>query len=475
MPHTGRDRGTLLGLSLSMQFMAAAAVVLCVSMAVLGSWVNNQITRSVLATSGAAAVGFMRAFIEPLLHDLDTYDELPPHVHRALDGLLAEGEPILSSIVTVKIWRPDGKVLYVNKPKSLIGQSFVSTDMARAASGEVVAEFEDMTSEESAYEQTLGLPLIEVYAPLRDPSGKVIAVGEIYENASELGVQLKVSEFRTWIFVCFTTVVMLGFLYLIVRRGNGLIELQSSELQARYRESVALAKINQDLRVEADRARLDANAANEELIGRIGLDLHDGPIQLLSLLMLRLGRLRQSSMSPEEKANAAAIQELTSSVIQELRELSAGLVLPEIRETGLEEAIRHAAERHENLTGTTVAVELGPLPADLSDALKICIYRIIQESLNNSFKHAGGKGQRVSAREEEGRILLTISDSGEGPVEQVRQSAVGAKLGMHSIRNRVATFGGELNIHSDRNGTTVSAELPIAAQPAAGSALPATA
>lgn len=463
MPLTERDRGTLFGLSLSMQFMAAAAVVLCVSMAVLGSWVNYQITRSVLATSGAGAVSFLRAFIEPLLHNLESYDELPPHVHRALDELLAEGEPILSSIVTVKIWRPDGKVLYVNKPKALIGQSFVSTDMARAAAGEVLAEFEDMTSEESAYEQTLGLPLIEVYAPLHDSAGNVIAVGEVYENASELGVQLEVSEFRTWIFVCFTTVVMLGFLYLIVRRGNRLIEQQRSELQARYRESVALAKNNQYLRFEADMARLDANAANEELISRIGLDLHDGPIQVLSLLMLRLGRLRQSRMSPEDKANAASIQELTSSVIQELRELSAGLVLPEIREIGLEEAIRHAAERHENLTGTKVAVELGPLPAEVSDALKICIYRVIQESLNNSFKHAGGQGQRVSAREERGRILLTVADSGEGQIERGRQGGIGAKLGMHSIRNRVATFGGELDTHSDGSGTTVSVVLPIAA------------
>src|SRR5690606_18346890 len=84
MPLTERDRGTLFGLSLSMQFMAAAAVVLCVSMAVLGSWVNYQITRSVLATSGAGAVSFLCAFIEPLLHNLESYDELPPPVHRAL-------------------------------------------------------------------------------------------------------------------------------------------------------------------------------------------------------------------------------------------------------------------------------------------------------------------------------------------------------------------------------------------------------
>jgi len=465
MPHTGRDRGALFGLSLSMQFMAAAAVVLCVSMAVLGSWVNHQITRSVLATSGSAAVGFLQAFVEPILRELDTHEELPPQVHEKLDALFAEGEPILTSFVTLKLWRADGTVLYVNKPKSLIGKQFASNDVARAASGEVVAEFEDMKSEESAHEQSLGLSLIEVYAPLRDASGNIIAVGEVYENATVLDQQLDVSEFRTWIFVCFTTVVMLAFLYLIVRRGNQLIERQRSALQQRFQETIALARTNQHLRVEADKARLDANAANEELISRIGLDLHDGPIQLLSLLVLRLGRLRRNDMSPDEQAVVTSIQKLTASVIRELRELSAGLVLPEISEIGLVEAIRHAAERHENLTGTTVEVDLGPLPSALSNALKICIYRIIQESLNNSFKHAGGQGQRVSARETNGRILLTISNSGEQIMEPVEETgtSVRTKLGMHSIRNRVATFGGELNIKSDEQGTIVSVELPLVA------------
>jgi Signal transduction histidine kinase len=460
MPDMGRDRGAVLGLSLSMQFMAAAAVVLCVSMAVLGSWVNHQITRSVLATSGSAAVGFLQAFVEPILRELDTLEELPPQVHKKLDALFAEGEPILTSFVTLKLWRADGTVLYVNKPKSLIGKQFTSTDVARAASGKVVAEFEDMKSEESAHEQSLGLSLIEVYVPLRDASGSIIAVGEVYENATVLDQQLDASAFRTWIFVCFTTAVMLAFLYLIVRRGNQLIERQRSALQQRFQETIALARTNQHLRVEADKARLNANAANEELISRIGLDLHDGPIQLLSLLILRLGSLRRK-VDADDETYVGSIQKLTASVIQELRELSAGLVLPEIREIGLEEAIRHAAERHENLTGTTVGINLGPLPPDVPDALKICIYRVIQESLNNSFKHAAGKGQRLCAREDQGKILLAIADAGQGSREAVREDLLGTKLGMYGIRNRVATFGGELTFRSGPDGATVSVVLPI--------------
>ena len=425
MEENERDKGWLSGLSLSSQFLAAAAVVLCLSMAVLGTWINRQITRSVLAVSGSAGAAFLDAFVEPLIQDIGPDGRLPAESQKALDALLFDGQPIRRSIITVKIWRLDGTVIYVNEPKDLIGQKFASTDVASAAAGEVIAEFDDMTSRESAHEQQLGLSTIEVYAPLhRNTTGEVIAVGEIYENAEILDAQLELGVMRTWIIVCFTTLVMLTVLYLIVRRGSRLISRQRAELQARFRDSQQLAATNEDLRLKAERARLDANAANEELIGRIGLDLHDGPIQILSLLMLRLGRLRNGGPSGENAANTAAIEELTASVIHELRVLSAGLVLPEIGDLEVGETIRLAVERHENLTGTKVDVEFGDLPQHVTGALKICIYRIVQESLNNSFKHAGGVGQRVRAELRGAHIGLRISDRG-GPSSQRTSLATG--------------------------------------------------
>ena len=462
MEENERDKGWLSGLSLSSQFLAAAAVVLCLSMAVLGTWINRQITRSVLAVSGSAGAAFLDAFVEPLIQDIGPDGRLPAESQKALDALLFDGQPIRRSIITVKIWRLDGTVIYVNEPKDLIGQKFASTDVASAAAGEVIAEFDDMTSRESAHEQQLGLSTIEVYAPLhRNTTGEVIAVGEIYENAEILDAQLELGVMRTWIIVCFTTLVMLTVLYLIVRRGSRLISRQRAELQARFRDSQQLAATNEDLRLKAERARLDANAANEELIGRIGLDLHDGPIQILSLLMLRLGRLRNGGPSGENAANTAAIEGLTASVIHELRVLSAGLVLPEIGDLEVGETIRLAAERHENLTGTKVDVEFGDLPQHVTGALKICIYRIVQESLNNSFKHAGGVGQRVRAELRGTHIVLRISDRG-GPSSQRKSLAGdGSKLGMRGIHSRVETFGGTIAVRSQAGGTIVDVELPI--------------
>lgn len=219
-----------------------------------------------------------------------------------------------------------------------------------------------------------------------------------------------------------------------------------------------MASQNEALRIAAERTRLDANEANEELIGRIGLDLHDGPIQLLSLLMLRLGKLKNGKAS---ESDVAAIRDLTASVIQELRTLSTGLVLPEIGELTVEEAIRLAAERHENLTGTKVKVEFERLPQTLPLAMKICIYRIVQESLSNSFKHAGGCGQRVSVAIVADSIALTISDKGQGLSQEDRLKWQSTKLGLKGIRNRVQAFGGMAEVRSRPSGTTVEVRLPI--------------
>ncbi|MBK1792880.1 hypothetical protein JHL21_00030 [Devosia sp. WQ 349] len=460
MSAAASDRGQLFGLSLPMQFMAAAALILSGSMLLLGTYVNQQVTRGVLVSSGAGTVAFLEAVVEPLLRELDTHDSLPPHVHEQLDAVLESGQPILRSVVTLKLWRSDGTVLYANMPKSIIGQKFVSINVAKAALGDVVAEFEDMRSEESAHEQTLGIPLIEVYAPLYDRDRNIVAVGEIYENASVLRAQLRDSQHRTWGVVAVTAICILCLLYLIVQRANNLILRQSAELLARYGEAEAMARMNQQLRIDADEARLNANAANEELIGRVGQDLHDGPIQILSLLMLKLGRLLRSSQTDSEIEYAQSIQDITTEVIKELRSLSTGLVLPEIGEIDLTSAVKLAAERHENLTGTSVELDIQALP-DVTNALKICVYRIVQEGLNNAFKHAGGVGQRVAVKRVSKSIELEISDQGVRVGMNGAQANDRATLGLFGIRNRVATFGGEMEVAINERGTSLKARLPV--------------
>ncbi len=446
--------------SLSVQFLAAAAVVLCISMAVLGTWVTHRITRSVLVTSGQGGSDLMVGFLEAEVQNLLPDGTMPIANQQRLDQLLVR-TPLTKRIVSVKVWRPDGTVIYANMAKDIIGKHFVSTDVATAASGKIVSEFKDMVSAESAYEQSLNRSLIEVYAPLyKTETETVVAVGEIYEDAKILDTQLQHSQRLTWIIVCLTTLLMLSFLYLIVRRGSSTIAVQGAELTKRITEAQSMALQN-------ERLRLDANEANEELLGRIGSDIHDGPIQALTLARLRLDEIAEILVDKRQRKRPVPqyLSEARATLgesIEELRHLSTGLVLPELDELSPLELIELARDRHESTTATSVELSLGDLPETMSSAMKICVYRIVQESLTNAFRHAGGVGQRVSAAVRDHRLELTISDEGGQVVAPQAERAVHAKLGHRGIRNRVQAFGGILKLEKTERGTEVRVTLPLA-------------
>lgn len=458
--------------SLSTQFLVAAAVVLCLLMIVLGTWVTHQITRSVLATSGADSTAFMRGTLQQYVQRMSADGSLDPDDVTALDRLFVD-TALGESIVSVKIWTVDedanATVLYSSLSRDVVGQQFVSTDVQKAASGHIVSEFEDMVSSESLHEQGLDLPLIEVYAPLyRTGTRDIVAVGEFYEDATTLAQQLRESVVRTWLIVCTTTLITMGILYLIVRRGSHLIRRQQAELSLKVSEAEQMAAQNHALSLEAHRSRLDANEANEELLARIGLDIHDGPIQLLTLVRLRLDEIIESTRPADGRGLAGELPDIggkLSLVIDELRDLSVGLVLPELGNLTARQAIELAIQRHEHLTGTEVDFQADGLSGELPDALKVCVYRIVQESLSNSFKHAGGLGQRVEATISSGTLRLEISDAGSAAGSGASARSSGPKLGRRGIENRVAAFAGTLRIELiDPSGTRVTVSIPLTGQ-----------
>lgn len=452
-------------LSFSSQFLIAAALVLFIAMAVLGSWITEQIKQSVLETSGAQGGQFMAGFLEPHVQELEVGGELSEEAHRTLDALFI-GTPVGDSVVSIKIWRADGTVIYSTN-KDLIGQKFVSTDVARAASGETIAEYEDLVSQESAHEQSLNIALIEVYGPLyRQGSNEVLAVGEIYENADALAAELNISRLRTWMVVCLTTALMLGGLYFIVRRGDMTIVAQRSELRQHVQDARQLAHQNEELRLVAEKARLDASEANEQLLDRIGSDLHDGPIQLLTLLTLKLSNrniAKHIKELPEELVPlVGSLRNIAGEAITELRNLSLGLSLPEIGGLTLRDAVLSAVSHHEDITGDKVAVSVGGLPPQISEATKICAYRVIQEGLNNAYKHAKESTKSVSVFADKDVLTIEVRDSGAKSSAPMAGGVGRQKLGLTAMRNRVGALKGTVSVTTDPvKGTIVVAALPI--------------
>jgi signal transduction histidine kinase len=145
------------------------------------------------------------------------------------------------------------------------------------------------------------------------------------------------------------------------------------------------------------------------------------------------------------------------------KELMASLRPDLIDTMGLVPALKRHIENFAQETGVRVTTRL-PKSIQISSEVNMCLFRIAQESLMNIYKHSGAKTAELALRKEDGNAILTISDAGkgydisQGPPWMKDQN----KLGLLSMKERVETVGGTLDIQSKANrGFRVEARIPI--------------
>jgi signal transduction histidine kinase len=205
--------------------------------------------------------------------------------------------------------------------------------------------------------------------------------------------------------------------------------------------------------VRASRARL-VEAADAER-RRVERDLHDGAQQRLITLSLALGLGREQAASNGNGTLAAALTEAAEEAtlaLAELRELGRGLHPTILSEAGLGAALESLAERS-SLPTTVVAAPNERLPP----AVEHSAYFIASEALANVSKHANASCVQLGARQENGTLVLEISDDGVGGADPSRGS------GLPGLDDRAAALGGRIRIESPPGeGTRVIAEIPCA-------------
>lgn len=442
----------------------AAGAVLSVALIAIGGWNTVEIKNSALRSAAVSSAVFMRLVLEPSVQELAYSDTLSQETQDRLDAILLQ-DPLDDRLVSIKIWRTDGTVVYSTHP-ALIGQRFALADVQGAVAGEVVVSYDELKAD-NEFERAMSIHLLEITSPLYQlGTDRVIAVGEYYENADLFDRELNLSLLRTWLVVAATMLVTLGVLFLIVRRGNSTIAGQRAELNSRISQAEAMAQQNEELRIAADRARLDASEANEQLLASIGAELHDGPIQLLSVVRLQFSVLRRAlrikGLSDDPVLQTEEIEKIASDALADLRNLSVGLILPEIEDISLPKTIELAVERHTEATGAQIHAEIDMPDLQVTRSLKICAYRVVQEGLTNAHKHATGAPVRVTATVSDGFATLVVADVGPGTAAT---KAVGGrqKLGIAGLRNRVAAAKGTLDIRSgSAGGTELIVVLPLA-------------
>jgi len=432
-------------------------------MGLLALAITQRIERSMMQTAAEEGALFIEAFLGPSAQELATSRTLSPETTKQLDELLAG--KLGERVRLIKIWLPDATLVYSTN-KQTIGARFPSAPIAAAFEGKVSGEFDYLDEVDNATERHLQVPLVEIHAPLfRTGTNEIIAVGEVYNDGRRLAEDLNSIRLMSVGIVGAVTAPMMLILFLIVRRATNLVRDYQSTLLNKVAEAEQLAAQNDKLRRAADDARLEAANSNERLLARIGQDLHDGPIQLVSLLMLKLTypSARNEAENRSNKVPDPTIENLTARILAELRSISTGLVLPEIEHLTPNEILTLAVRNHEEATGTKVSAQIAPLPVDLAMPLTTCLYRIVQEGLNNAFNHGQAKGQRVEIRTDAQFVTVAVSDSGPGISNDRREgkrSRVG--LGIAGLRNRIESLKGTLELMSEPGvGTQVRAKLPI--------------
>jgi two-component system NarL family sensor kinase len=357
----------------------------------------------------------------------------------ALDDVV-HGRILGESIVRVKLWTRDGRIVYSDQP-ALIGQRFVlgEDELELFATGDANAELSDLDEPENRYERDKG-KLLEAHTVIRTPDGTPLLF-EIYQQFSSVSANGS---------------RLLGVIAPPLIGGLAVLVL----LQAPLAWSMA----RRLRRGHAEREALLANAveASSSERRRIAADLHDGVVQDLAGVAFGLAPLAADAARRGDDAEAAALREATSTLRQGVRDLRTLLVEihpPNLESAGLRVALSDLLSPLE-AGGIATSLEVDEAPGGNGDAL---VYRVAREAVRNARQHARPAAVRVAVmRTPEGATRLVVSDDGQGFSDADRSRRAGeGHLGLTLLDEVVSRAGGTLAVRSvPGEGTTVEMELP---------------
>ena len=436
-------------IGLTGQFLLLAAVLFAGLAYVTGKLQNHIIAGRMIEGSLEIEQALARGVLLSVLGDEPIRGYLPVAVqHRVHDAVTTQIDP--DYIDKVKIWGLDGTLVY-NSDGPIDAGGVLEPAAMRAVQGETVILRADDGTPENLWDGEIGTVVYEVYIPLVNRAGQVIAVGEIYCSVELLMARISRMLADTDAVRIASLVVGIVGLAVLVAFAQRRIAAQEAAISESLRKSDALAQANRRLFRESEELRRQAAQISEAVLNRIGADLHDGPIQLLSIAALYRSQLThaEADMPLARKAS-----ELLESALEELRMISTGLVMPTLDGLDVEKTLQLAVQNFRNECGTEVAVDIAHLDLTPDDELRVAVYRIVSEALHNARTHAQGKGLAVQASHAQGMVRIVVSDKGPGldrnalQAEAAGQQDGHVSLGLAGMRNRARSVGADLTVNS---------------------------
>jgi signal transduction histidine kinase len=300
---------------------------------------------------------------------------------------------------------------------------------------------------------------IEALAPFQMAAG---GFDEAHEQLSELGtiLQKHSQELET--------------LRARPRRGRNartvdlkkLVERHAGEIDE-VRRRLEIARQSPDTR---RRLLADIVHAQEEERRRLAGDIHDDAVQAMTAVLLRLGLLGARLEKPEQVSLVDELEVSIRDTIGRLRRLIAGLSPPELDRAGLAPAVRSALEQLKLEFQIEYSLENKLLREPGPEARTIA-YRIVQEAVANTRKHANASRVDVVFESQEYGLCTSVTDDGVGfDVEATLAVARPGHLGLKAMRERAELADGWLRIESRPGATKVTFWIPERRDPAAADA-----
>jgi signal transduction histidine kinase len=205
----------------------------------------------------------------------------------------------------------------------------------------------------------------------------------------------------------------------------------------------------------------------EREIGRIILDIHDGPVQHIFAALSQL-YIVQKSLTQHCQGNAIEELErvqrsinLLEHSLNEIRTFMGTFRPPEFERRDLIAVLEGLVIQHEELTGSTVELIIrNPIPP-VALPVKISLYRIVQEALSNAARHGKVDHHTLLLASDDCNILLEVQDEGVGFDLRKLAQQPGLHFGLEGMRERVRLLNGNISIQSaPGQGTRVQVVVP---------------
>ncbi|MBZ0307166.1 MAG: sensor histidine kinase [Anaerolineae bacterium] len=210
-----------------------------------------------------------------------------------------------------------------------------------------------------------------------------------------------------------------------------------------------------------------ALAFTEEELNRIVLDVHDGPVQKLFAALAVLEQtqdaiLRYNPTGRSLLANLDKISSLIESSLTEIRGFLGTFRSPEFEKRSLASIIESLVIQQEELGDLRLDLKMEKLPEDVPLPVKIVLYRILQESLSNTFRHSGAKNQWIRVWMEGKSVCLEAVDDGRGFTVSPQAAASEAHIGLRGMKERTRLANGQFELESSPGkGTRITVKGPV--------------